>query len=136
MQISKKYLKQYGYILINEPEISLIFKFFLKICKHEKYDLNLRRVNNSNFWEENNATGKLLFHMKKINDNFQNYKIIKNQVNECFIFLNCSGNGVDAPYLRLNNYLLKIIDIIDTILTKYMPNIFAMNRSVVLQKVR
>jgi hypothetical protein len=136
MQLSKKFLKMNGYILINEPEISLIFKFFLKICKHERYDLNLQRINNKNFWEENNATGRLLFYKKKTNDNFQNYKIIANIVNECFIFLNCSGNGVDAPYVRLNNYLLKIIDKIDNILTKYMPNIFAMNRSVVLQKVR
>lgn len=135
-QLSKKFLKPNGYILINEPEISLIFKFFLKICRHERYDLNLKNINNYNFWKENNATARLLFYKKKIDDHFQNYKIIVNKVNECFIFLNCSGNGVDSPYIKLNNYLLKIIDKIDYILTKYMPNIFAMNRSIVLQKVR
>lgn len=135
-QLSKKFLKPNGYILINEPEISLIFKFFLKICKHERYDLNLKNINNYNFWKENNATARLLFYKKKIDDHFQNYKIIVNKVNECFVFLNCSGNGVDSPYIKLNNYLLKIIDKIDYILVKYMPNIFAMNRSIVLQKVR
>lgn len=136
MQLSTKFLKPNGYILINEPEISLIFKFFLKICKHERYDLNLKNMNSYNFWEENNATARLLFYQKKPNDYFQNYKIIENQVNECFVFLNCSGNGVDSPYIRLNNYFLNIVDKIDYILTKYMPNFFAMNRRIVLQKFK
>ena len=54
-------LKKNGLILINEPEISIIFKFFLKIFNHERWDLDIRKSNQKNFWLQNNATGRILF---------------------------------------------------------------------------
>jgi hypothetical protein len=131
--ISKNYLKKNGHVLINEPEISYVFRAFLTICDHEGYDLNIENRKKRLFWRENNATGRHLFGKKKINDSFLNYKIKKNTLNECLVFLNSSGNGVDAPHIRLNNFFLKIIDVLDFFLVKLSPSIFALNRSIVLK---
>jgi len=133
--ISKKYLKKLGYILINEPELSILFKLFLKFFKHEKYDSNIKNKNKKFFWYKNNATGRILFKNKKIGSPFQDYKVVKNCLSECLIFLNSSGNGVNSTYIKLNFFFLKIIDLIDYVLVKICPIIFALNRSIVLQKI-
>ena len=135
--ISKKIIKKSGYILLNEPETSFIFKIFLTIFKHEKFDDNIKNIKNKNFWYENNSTGKLLFSNKNNNDIFLNdYKIIKNELNEFLIFLNCSGNGVNVPYIPLSNLMLKIINRLDNLLIKLLPQIFALNRTVILKKIK
>ena len=38
-------------------------------------------------------------------------------------------------YIPLNTTVLKILDKIDNILTKYFPNIFATGRQIVLRKI-
>ncbi len=134
--VSKIFLKKGGFILINEPELSVFFKFFLKICNHERYDENINNINKKNFWFENNATGKILFGKQKIGNKFLNdFKIVENSVDEFFIFLNSSGNGVNAPYIKLNDLFLKIVNLFDNVLTKCFPQIFALNRKIVLKKI-
>ena len=129
-----KMLNKKGLVLINEPEISLIFIFFLKVFNHERWDLDLRNIDKKNFWLQNNATGRLLFGNKKNNSKFlKSYTIKKNQLNEFLIFLNSGGNSIDAPHIKLNKRLLKTVDIFDNFITKLFPSIFALNRSVVLQ---
>ncbi len=134
--VSKKIIKKGGFILINEPETSFFFKIFLKLFNHERFDDNIKNIDNKNFWYENNSTGKLLFSNKKKNSLFlSNYKIIENNLNEFLIFLNSSGNGVDTPYIPLNNFFLKIIDSIDNFLIKFFPKIFALNRKIIIKKI-
>ena len=130
----KKNLKPGGLVLINEPEISLIFKFFLKILNHEKWDLNLKNSKKKDFWYQNNATGKILFSKNKEHKFIKkNFSIIKNELNEFIIFLNSSGNSVNTPHIKLSKILLKFFDKLDDILIKFFPNIFALNRRVVLK---
>ena len=130
----KKNLKKNGYILINEPEISVIFKIFLKLFNHEKWDLNIKNSNQKNFWYENNATGYLLFNNKLIDDKYCGLVIKKNELSECFTFLNSGGNGVNAPHIKLSNFFLEIIYLFDRIFIYFFPRIFALNRKVVLKK--
>lgn len=134
LSILEKFLKKGGVILINEPEISFFFKFFLKVFDHEGWDLNLKNSKKRNFWIENNATGKLLFEGKVYGDKFLKYKIIENELSEFLTFLNSSGNGVDAPYIRLSPKLLNYVWLLDKILVKFFPNIFALNRKIILKK--
>ena len=63
LEKTKLMLKKGGLIIINEPETSVIFKLFLFVFKHERWDDELK--NNKNFWFENNSTGKILFKKKK-----------------------------------------------------------------------
>ena len=65
-----------------------------------------------------------------------NYIIEKNNLSEFLIFLNSGGNGINAPYIPLNNALLKFITIIDKLLVLLAPRVFALNRSVVLKKIK
>ena len=127
----KKYLKKDGFILINDPEISFFFKFFLKICNHEMWTFK------KNIWKDNNATAHILFNKKKINSVFYNdYLIKKNELNEFLIFLNSGGNGVESPYIPLSKTSLNFIKSLDKFLILILPRIFALNRSVVLKKIR
>jgi SAM-dependent methyltransferase len=127
----EKYLKKDGLILINDPEISFFFKFFLKICNHEMWTFK------KDIWKDNNATAHILFNNKKINSAFYNdYLIKKNELNEFLIFLNSGGNGVEAPYIPLGKTLLNFIKGLDKFLILILPRIFALNRSVILKKIK
>ena len=135
-KISKKMIKKNGFILINEPETSFVFKIFLKLFNHERYDDDISNKNNKNFWLENNSTGKLLFKSMKKNEIFLNdYKIIENDLSEFLIFLNCSGNGVNSPHIPMNYFFLKVINCLDHFLVKLIPEIFALNRRIILKKI-
>lgn len=130
----KKNLRPGGIILINEPEISLVFKFFLKIFNHERWDLDLKNSKKKNFWLQNNATGRILFNKDKEHSFIKkNFNIIKNELNEFIIFLNSSGNSVNSPHIKLSKNLLKLVDAFDDILVNLFPNIFALNRRIVLK---
>ena len=126
-----KLLRKNGKVLINEPEISLFFKIFLKLCNHERWSMKI------NDWKDNNATAYLLFGKKKIKDKFMNNFIIeKNNLSEFLIFLNSGGNGVNSPYISLNTTFLKLISTLDKFLILLAPRIFALNRSIVLKKIK
>ena len=132
----QKNLKANGLILINEPEISLVFKIFLKVFNIENWNLNLKQINTKNFWLQNNATGRILFGQKKVGSLYNKKLLIKkNLLNEFLIFLNSSGNSVEAPHIKLNNPTLSIINKFDDIITCLLPSIFALNRSVILKKI-
>ena len=130
-------LKKNGIIIINEPEASLIFKLFLFIFNHEKFDENMKNKKKKNFWTQNNSTGKILFQDKKINKIFlKDFIILQNELSEFLIFLNSSGGGINTPYLKLNKFFLKFFDNLDNFLIKFFPQIFALNRTVILKKFK
>ena len=135
IRIMKDNLKKNGFILINEPEISFIFKFFLKIFNHERWDLDVSKSNQKNFWLQNNATGRILF-KKNFENKFvkQNFHVVKNQLNEFLIFLNSGGNSVNSPHIKLSETNLNLLNKLDDFLIKVSPEIFALNRRVVLKK--
>lgn len=135
IRIMKDNLKKNGFILINEPEISFIFKFFLKIFNHERWDLDVSKSNQKNFWLQNNATGRILF-KKNYENKFvkQNFRIVKNHLNEFLIFLNSGGNSVNSPHIKLSETNLNLLNKLDDFLIKISPEIFALNRRVVLRK--
>ena len=138
-----KYLKEDGYILINDPEISLSFKFFLYILNHEGWsmDSNVFNFNKpvfppKNSWYSDNAIAFHLFNnKKKFNKYFPKYKVEINKLNEFSVFLNSGGVVSKSFFIPLNNLLLMILDNIDNILIFFFPRIFALNRQVVLKKI-
>ena len=139
-----KYLKKGGLILINEPEISIIYRFILYILKDEPWSLKTNIFNSkknifksNNLWMANVATARLLFADKnKFYHFFPQYKIIKNDLNEFFININSGGVNNDYFYIPLNRFFLKILNAVDKILIYLFPNIFAFNRSTVLKKIK
>tara|TARA_B110000881_G_C18475345_1_gene463614 strand:- start:13 stop:807 length:795 start_codon:yes stop_codon:yes gene_type:complete len=137
-----KYLKKNGLILINEPEASFFLRVIQIILKDEGwsfkkdvFDLKINLFKKNHPWFSNTAIANMLFmNSKKFTKNFPRYKIKKNELSEFFIFLNSSGVNAKIAYLPFNISTLKLIDIFDGILIKLLPKIFALNRSVILQK--
>ena len=138
------YLKKRGLILINEPEISFFLKFFLYTLDDEAWSLNVdifnykKNIFNPNsVWDANNATATMLFKDEnKFHDNFQQYKIIRNELSEFLIFLNSGGVVQKTFCIPINRFLFKVLESIDRVLIQLFPSIFALGRSVVLEKIK
>ena len=138
------YLPKNGLILINDPEISIFFKFFLFLLKHEGWSFKVNVFNtkkllfkSSNPWSANNAVANMLFsNEEKFNLHFPEYKIIKNDLSEFFIFLNSGGVVNNTFHIPVNRALFNFFGFIDKILISIFPKIFALNRSVVLEKIK
>ena len=137
-----KYLKKNGYILINEPETSFFLKLIQVILDDESWSLRSNIFDKKNIfnpkspWISNTAVAQLLFQDEsKFEKNFPQYKIVKNQLSEFFIFLNSGGVNSQFFCIRMNNFFLNLIDKIDKFLIYFLPNLFALNRTVVLQKI-
>ena len=138
-----KYLKKNGRILMNEPEISFSLKFIQKILNDESWSLKSRVFkkkkifNSTDPWFSNTAIANLLFeNEKKINKYFPQLKIINNSLSEFFIFLNSGGVNSSFFYIPLNTLLLSIVNIIDEFLILLFPKIFALNRKIILKKIK
>ena len=136
------YLKKNGYILINEPETSFFLKLIQIVLDDESWSLKSKVFNHKsifspkNPWISNTAVAQLLFkNEKKFQKYFPQYKIVENKLSEFFIFLNSGGVNSSFFHIKLNNFFLKILNIIDEILIFFLPNIFALNRTIVLKKI-
>ena len=136
------YLKKNGYILINEPETSFFLKFIQVVLDDESWSLKSKVFNRKSIfnpkspWISNTAVAQLLFkNVKKFQKNFPQYEIVENKLSEFFIFLNSGGVNSSFFHIKLNNFFLKILNIVDEILIFFLPNIFALNRTIVLKKI-
>ena len=136
------YLKKDGVILINEPETSFMLKMIQILLDDESWSLeddvfkkNKNIFNPKNPWISNTAVAQLLFkNQTKFHKNFPQYKIEKNYVSEFFVFLNSGGVNSDFFNIKLNFFLLSVVNFIDQILIFFLPNIFALNRTIILRK--
>ena len=138
------YLKKNGLILINDPELSFFFKLFLYLLNHEGWSSKLNVFDSKkdifksdNPWKGNNAVAKLLF-KNEFNFllHFPQYKILKNELSEFFIFLNSGGVVAECFHIPMNNFILSLFAQLDRFLVFLFPSIFALNRSVVLKKIK
>ena len=144
LKLLQKYLKKDGLILINEPETSFFLKLIQLITDDEgwSYKKNIFDSKKNFFktndpWFSNTSTGELLFKdQQKFEKNFPRLKFLKNELSEFFIFINSGGVNSSIPKIPLNNFFLEILNFVDILLVKVLPNIFALNRSVVLKKIK
>ncbi len=136
------FLKKDGFILIREPEISFFLKFFLIILDDEAFSLNVDIFNHkknifnpNNVYDANNATPYLLFkNEEKFHENFPQYQIIHNRLSEFFIFINSGGVVQKTFFIPVNKFFFKVLSYIDKVIIFFLPNIFALGRTVVLKK--
>ena len=138
------YLKKNGLILLNEPELSFFHKFFQFILDDEPWSLTVNIFNSkknifksNNPWASNTAIAKLLFNDEdQFNRFFPEYKIIRNDLSEFFIFINSGGVYNEVIYIPLRKFFLRLLHYIDSILIFLFPGIFALNRTVILKKIK
>ena len=137
-------LKKDGKLIIQEAYCSLLLKIATLIMKHEGYDFtkdvwseSTPVTDEEDLWSGNIAVPHLIFDDINIfNKNLGSYfKIEHENFSECLIFLNSGGVCSKIFYIPMNNFFIKFLDIIDQILVKFFPKIFAMGRRLVLRKI-
>lgn len=136
-------LKPGGVLLIQEINCSLLMRFLLRLMKHEGYNFSANVFSDTeictdpdDLWSANCAIPNLLFDdLIKFEKEVRGYKVIKTGYSEVINFINSSGVIAKTFYIPLPFFMLKIVDIFDTILSNLLPNIFALQRKVVLQKI-
>jgi SAM-dependent methyltransferase len=134
-------LRPGGVVLIQEINTSLLMRFLLRVMRHEGYSYDVDVFNKSTIandprdpWSANCAIPEMLFsdtgHFEKRFD--LNVKL--NSLNECLLFPLSGGVIAKTKVPRLPRRLLKFISLIDKALVLIAPRIFALGRSVVIQR--
>ena len=133
-------LKPGGVLLIQEVHTSLFMRLILRIMRHEGYDERTNVFDKSticndpnDLWSANCSIPKLLFneHFAK---NYSGWKIVHDRKVEFLLFLNSGGVTAKTFYFPLPSILLKISRYTDYLLIKVAPDIFALQRQIVIQK--
>lgn len=137
-------LKKNGRLIIFEPNGSFFLRLILKLTKHEYYDINVniwdkkKSIKDKNDpWIGNNAVPDLIFENKNIftKNMGKKFRIIYERKTEFLIFLNSGGIYFRSFFIPLNNFFLKLIFLLDILLTSVFPSIFALGRRIVLEKI-
>lgn len=139
----ERVLKNNGFIIIQEINTSLLMRLLLKAMRHEGWSYQIDIFDENQIandpkdpWSANCAIPELLFDQAdQFHDKFPFLQIIKNEKNEGFIFPLSGGVIAKTKIPELPTWFLKIIYFVDKLLIKLMPNIFALGRSVVIQKI-
>ncbi len=136
-------LKKNGKLIIFESYCSIFFQLATILMKHEGFDFTKNvwdekdpKSDEKNAWAGNIAVPHLLFDDKKtFEKNMGSYFSIEyEELTECLIFLNSGGVTSKTFHIPLPFFALKVLNLIDKILIKFLPNIFGMGRRIVLKK--
>ena len=135
-------LKPGGKLIIQEINCGFIMKLLLKIMRHEGFDFTIDVFNSNlictdpdDLWSANCAIPNLLFDYQKIfHENLPYFKIIKSSHSEFFNFINSGGVISKTFYIPLPQPFLILLKMIDDILSRIFPNIFSLQRQIVLLK--
>ena len=88
-------------------------------------------------WDSNTAVAQLLFKdEKKFNFYFPYFSIIKNELSEFSIFLNSGGVVQNTFHIPVIKPIFNLMNFIDKLLITLMPSVFALNRRVVIKKIK
>ncbi len=135
-------LKPGGVLLIQEINTSLLMRCLLKLMRHEgwSYDIDVfdetTPTNDpSDPWSANCAVPELMFdNPTRLSRAIPDLAILKNQKMEAFLFPLSGGVIAKQKMPELPTWVLQIVHQIDRLLVAIFPNVFAMGRSVVMQK--
>ena len=136
-------LKPGGLYIIQDINCSVITQLITMIMRHEGFDFsvdptneNVPCNNSKDIWSGNIALPNLIFNdFKNFNKKIGvNFRVVHEHFSEFLIFLNSGGVIAKTKYFPLNKFFNNIIIKIDKAFTTF-PNIFAMQRSVVLKKI-
>ncbi|MGO9519306.1 MAG: class I SAM-dependent methyltransferase [Candidatus Korobacteraceae bacterium] len=140
---ARRVLRSGGFLLMHEVQASLLFCGVLRAMRHEGYsfdvnvfDENCTCTDPDDPWAGNNAIPRLLFddHVAFLRSQ-PGWRILRDEPCECLMFLNSGGVTAKTAYVPLPAFLLKGVEVLDNILAKVAPNVFALGRRIALQKV-
>jgi SAM-dependent methyltransferase len=136
-------LKPGGYLLLQELNTSFLMRLLLRLKRHEgwSYDVDVfdaASVANDprDPWSANCSVPELLFRdSATFERHLPGYRVVENRLNECFLFPLSGGVIAKSPTIPLPTLVLRCIDLLDGALVRILPSLFALGRSVVLQRM-
>lgn len=139
----RRVLKPGGYLLIQEIETSLLMRLLLRAMRHEGWSSELNVFDPeviandpSDPWSANCSIPQLLFRDEsQFTQHFPFFKFVKNELNECLAFPLSGGVIAKTKTIELPRPLLAVVNSFDRFLIRILPQVFALGRSVALQKV-
>jgi len=142
-QQMSRILKPNGLLIIHEVNNSVLMRFLLWVMRHEgwSYDedvFDIKTISNDpdDPWSANCAVPYLLFKdPSKFEGHFKEFKVLRNELCEGFIFPLSGGVTAKTRMIQLPFPLLKAVEKIDRFLIAFLPRVFALGRRVVLQRV-
>ena len=135
-------LRPGGHLLLQECDCSLTTRLAIRLTGHEAYDLTVDPFDPSvvcndpaDPWSANCAIPNLLFDdPARFERAFPAFRIREQQRSEFFVYFNSGGIVGRAPYVPLPSAALRLLDLIDGVLVRVAPGIFASQRRIVLQR--
>jgi SAM-dependent methyltransferase len=140
---ARRVLRSGGHLLLFEVQASLLFRFILRLMRHEGYsydvdvfDANAICTDPVDLWSGNNFIPRLLFDShQRFLEAVPGWKILKDEPRECLMFLNSGGVTAKTSYVPLPDFALSIVESLDSTLAGLAPNLFALGRAISLQKI-
>lgn len=137
-------LKRNGVLIIQEINCSSLMRYLLRIMRHEGYDFSIDVFDQdfictdpADLWSANCAIPNLLFDQVDVFTKKQeSFRIIHSSYSECLLFINSGGVISKTFCIPLPRFLNKLIAKIDEVLVRFSPQVFALQRQIVLQKIR
>jgi SAM-dependent methyltransferase len=135
-------LKPGGFLLIQEPHPSLLFLLALRIMRHEGWSFDVNAFDRAaetndpaDAWSGNNAMSHLLFHdHEECARHCPGFRVVYDCFVECLLFPMSGGVTAKTKTLELSMPVLRVLSRVDKALCRLAPSIFAMGRSIALQK--
>jgi len=135
-------LKPGGYLLVQEIEVGLLMRMLLRLMRHEGWSFEARVFDETSLcndpkspWSANCAIPHLLFKgSEEFEKKVAGFRMLKNEFCECLTLVLSGGVVAKRPTINLPRLVLRLMDVIDSLLITISPSIFALGRRVVLQK--
>jgi SAM-dependent methyltransferase len=139
---AREILRPGGRILIQDLNTSLMMRAMLRAMRHEgwSYDVDVfdaDAVTNdpADPWSANCAIPELLFRSSaEFERRVPGYRVAKNELNEAFLFPASGGVIAKTRVPELPAFALNAICAMDRVLVSLWPGVFAVGRSVVLER--
>lgn len=135
-------LRPGGHLLVQECNCSWTTRIALRATGHEGYDFSAdpfdatRPCNDpADPWSANCAIPNLLFDdLARFGKRYPEFAVVDSGMSEFFVQFNSGGVTASVPYLPLPWPVLRVVDVIDTILVALAPGVFASQRRLVLRR--
>lgn len=139
----QRVLRPGGKLIVQEIHTSLLMRLILRLMRHEGFDETVdvfhgtKPCNHpSDPWSANCSIPKILFDShEEFQRQYPEWRVIHDRKVEFLQFLNSGGVVAKTPFIPLNPFFLKMQDAIDKLLRQMAPNIFALQRQIVLKKM-
>lgn len=140
--VARAKLKVGGVLIIQDLNTSFFLRLLLRLMKHEGWSYRVDVFDRTAVandprdpWSANCAIPQLLFaDMTKFQCNVQGWKVLRNSLNECLLFPLSGGVIAKARIPTFPAVFYDWIALFDGFLTRVCPSVFALGRSVVLQR--